>query len=125
MKLIRLALLTVLLTYWTGSYAQVDTFKVLSPQTFMINDSTTCTSNDNIIKTANRIKVAETKVNYLSEELVKHQTLGDFTERELKQLKQDLKKAKRQAWISKWIRKPVIAVASASIGYVIGNLTTK
>jgi mRNA degradation ribonuclease J1/J2 len=116
-------LLTVLLISWTGSSAQTDTTKVLSAKTFLLNDTTICTSTDNVISTANRVNVLELQNAYLKKELVEERTSNDFNRKENLELIKAVRQTRRKLFFEKWVKKPVVAVVSVGIGYTLRAVT--
>jgi len=88
----------------------------------MLNDSTVCTSVDNIQETAQRILILEAKIEAYKYAIEK--TINDSKERdqlliEKKETENELKKTKRRLFWSK-IKTPTLSTLSFIIGLKLG-----
>jgi hypothetical protein len=92
----------------TGSAQTTD------PETFMLNDSTVCTSLTNVIRTANEIKMLKAQRDYL----VEGKAVETVDKRELNKT---LRKVRLQLF---WQRasKPLVIAGSTGVGYVVGRI---
>ena len=115
MKLIPLQLrslaLIVLCLFWVGSNAQ----------TFLLNDSTICTSIENVQETAQRILILEAKIEAYQKAL--ENTVNDSKERdqlieERKQSEKQLKQIKRKLRWQK-VKTPFFSIISFFAGYYV------
>jgi len=115
MKLIQLQLRSllwiVLCLFWAGS----------SAQTFLLNDSTVCTSIENVKETAQRILILEAKIEAYQKAL--ENSVNDSEERnqlieERKQSEKELKKIKRRLFWQK-VKTPFLSTISFFVGYFV------
>lgn len=87
--------------------------------TYLLNDSTVCTSITNVQKTAQRVLILEEQLEYLKEHI--NEDLANYDE--LLRLEFELKKAKKKIFWGK-IKTPTFSILSFLTGFVLHNLVT-